>query len=371
MYPFAVIARQIGARSETFIRRHMEDILPSKTVVVTSYVSEPFGGHWSVDCPILQVREPLQHNRGLKDVIRTSATQFAVQSFLKKHKVQVILGEFLHYSCSFFKLSQQLRIPFFAHAHGKDVSELLRDPYWQREYLHYKQAAGVITVSQASRARLLELGLEPDKVHVIPCGVDVPDEPFKRSENEIIRCLAVGRMVPKKAPILLLEAFRRAVQECPNLRLDYIGTGEMLPAVRQFIQGLDLVDKVTLHGGLPSEVVQQYMRKADIFLQHSIIDPDSGDEEGLPVSILESMACALPVVSTKHAGIPEAVSDQKTGFLVSEGDCFNMAQKIVLLGQDADLRSKMGFASWQRAKELFTWERERNSLLQVMGLTTH
>ena len=367
--PLAIAAPQIGARSETFIRRHMEDILPGKTVVVTHNVSGSYAGHWSVDCPVL-VCNPSQLRGGRKEAVRLSVAKFAVQRFLKKHKVQVILGEYLNYSFSFFQIALKLGIPYFAHAHGKDISELLRDPYWQREYLHYKQAAGVITMSQASRARLLELGLEADKVHVIPYGVDVPDEPLKRSENEIIRCLAVGRMVPKKAPILLLEAFRQAVQVCPNLRLDYIGTGDLLPAVRQFIQAFNLADKVTLHGGQPSEVVQQFMRETDIFLQHSMTDPDTGDEEGLPVSILEAMACALPVVSTKHAGIPEAVLDQKTGFLVNEGDCLNMSQKILLLAQDVDLRSKMGFAGWQRAKELFTWERERNSLLKVMRLTT-
>ncbi|MBD2213613.1 glycosyltransferase family 4 protein [Nostoc linckia FACHB-104] len=366
----AVVARQIGARSETFVKRHIEDILPGKTVVMTSYISGSDLGHWSVDCPILKVYDLSKRDAIIKRIVRKSTAKFAIQDFLKKHKVQVILGEFLNYSCNFFQISQDLGIPFFAHAHGKDVSEMLRDPYWQKEYLHYKKAAGIITVNQVSRARLINLGLEPDKVHVIPCGVDVPDEPLKRTEKEVIHCLAVGRMVPKKAPILLLEAFQQAAQIFPNLRLDYIGTGEMLPMVQQFITGLDLGDKVTLHGGQPSEIVQQYMKKADIFLQHSIVDPHSGDEEGLPVSILEAMAYALPVVSTKHAGIPEAVLDQKSGFLVSEGDCLEMGQKIVLLAQDADLRAQMGVAAWQRAKELFTWERERNSLLQVMGLNT-
>lgn len=365
----AVIARQIGARSETFIKRHMEDILPGKTVVITSYVSGFDAGYWNVNCPVLKVYDLSERGGGIKRVVRASTAKFAVQNFLKMHKVEVILGEFLHYSCNFFQISQELGIPFFAHAHGKDVSELLRDPYWQKEYLHYKKAAGIITINQVSRSRLIDLGLDPQKIHIIPSGVDVPTEPLKRSEKEIIRCLAVGRMVPKKGPILLLEAFRKAVKVYPNLRLDYIGTGDMLPAVRQFIQGLDLTNKVTLHGGQPHEFVQEYMKKADIFLQHSIVDPDSGDEEGLPVSILEAMAYALPVVSTIHAGIPEAVLDEKTGFLVSEGDCLSMAQKIIILAQDADLRSKMGFAGWQRAQELFTWERERDSLLQVMGLT--
>ena len=60
------------------------------------------------------------------------------------------------------------------------------------------------------------------------------------------------------------------------------------------------------------------MKKAHIFLQHSVTCPITGDEEGVPVAILEAMASGLPVVSTFHAGIPEAVVDGKTGFLVSE-----------------------------------------------------
>lgn len=164
-----------------------------------------------------------------------------------------------------------------------------------------------------------------------------------------------------------MEAFRQAVNVYPDLRLDYIGTGDLLPAVRQFIHEFSLSDKVTLHGSQPNETVQQLMRESDIFLQHSITAPD-GDEEGLPVAILEAMGNALPVVSTRHAGIPESVSDLITGFLVDERDCLKMAQRIVALAQHPELRTKMGFAGWQRAKENFTWEKEKNSLLQVMKL---
>lgn len=97
-------------------------------------------------------------------------------------------------------------------------------------------------------------------------------------------------------------------------------------------------------------------------------NPDTGDEEGLPVSILEAMSYGLPVISTRHAGIPEAVVEAETGFLVEEGDCYEMSNQIVTLAQSVDLRSKFGFAGWQRARALFTWERERERLLSVMGL---
>src|SRR5207247_4061449 len=122
------------------------------------------------------------------------------------------------------------------------------------------------------------------------------------------------------------------------------------------------------HGGQPNEVVQRLMRDADIFVQHSITDPDTGDAEGLPVSILEAMAHGLPVVSTRHAGIPEAVSDGVSGYLVDEGDTAGMAERIVALIRSADLRHRMGDAGWRRAKEDFSWERERSALLRILGL---
>jgi colanic acid/amylovoran biosynthesis glycosyltransferase len=80
------------------------------------------------------------------------------------------------------------------------------------------------------------------------------------------------------------------------------------------------------------------------------------------------MSHGIPVVATRHAGIPEAVVEAETGFLVDEGDCSSMAAQIVALAQNQELRVKFGFAGWQRAKALFTWERERDLLLKVMGL---
>lgn len=376
--PLAIIAPQVGAYSETFIRRHMQDLLPGGTVIVTNTVDGSYAGHWSVDCPILALNQVQWGglNQGMVHFLTRQlgwrsaedSVFLVVKQFLEKHKVQVILSEYLDFSVPFFQMSQKLGIRFFAHAHGGDVSVQLRNPKWQTEYLLYNQADGVITVSEASRQKLITLGLEASRVHVIPCGVDVPEKPVVKTEREMIRCLAVGRMVSKKAPILLLDAFRRAVAVCPNLRLDYVGTGLLLPAIRQFIKAFNLVDKVRLHGGQSHNVVCQLMEAADIFLQHSMTDPDTGDQEGLPVAILEAMGYSLPVVSTRHAGIPEAVVDRETGFIVDEGDSVDMAQKIVLFVQDFDLRVQMGLAGWQRARELFSWKQEKGKLLEIMNL---
>ncbi|MCS6814496.1 MAG: glycosyltransferase family 4 protein [Cyanobacteria bacterium] len=381
--PLAIFVRRVGIVSETFIQRHIEQLLPDQVVVVALDDStDQGGGHWTVDAPTLVLshvqagfRVRLAHK--LRTWLRLPSTLMnplaiqtrAIRQFLTHHQVQVILAEYLDLFLDWLPLAQDLGIRFFAHAHGYDVTQQLRAPHWQRAYLRYNQADGVVTMSQVSRHRLIALGLNPNKVHAVPYGVEVPSQPPRRPTQETVRCLAVGRMVPKKSPICLLDAFRRAVAVYPALRLDYVGTGALFPAARDFVAVMGLADFVTFHDKQPNSVVQALMQSADIFVQHSKTDPATGDEEGLPVAILEAMAAGLPIVATHHAGIPEEVVEGETGFLVPEGDTIAMAERIVTLAQDAELRHTLGQAGWQRALDMFTWEQERKSLLELMGLS--
>jgi glycosyltransferase involved in cell wall biosynthesis len=376
----AVIAPHVGAPSETFIRRHMTDLLPGRTVVVAETARPPIAGHWSVNSPTLILDEAIRSgawsNKVGRAVIRLVGGRRvqtrAAERFLRQHRVEVILGEYLDLSLPWLDVAQSLGARFFGHAHGYDVSRSLRDPAWRSAYLRYNDADGVITVSRTSRQRLVELGLDAAKVHSVPCGVDVPAEPpaRRRLGHESIRCVAVGRFVAKKAPILALDAFRRAAEALPTLRLDYVGGGELFAAARQFVHAFSLESRVTLHGVQPSETVARLLADADVFLQHSMTDPETGDEEGLPVAILEAMAQAVPVVSTRHAAIPEAVVDSVTGYLVDEGDSGAMSERLVALGRDPTLRLSLGQAGWLRAKRSFSWEVERARLLEILGFSS-
>ena len=93
----------------------------------------------------------------------------------------------------------------------------------------------------------------------------------------------------------------------------------MLDACRKLAVELGLGNAITFHGALPHEDVAERMARAQVFLQHSMTAA-SGDAEGVPTAIQEAMACGMVVISTRHAGIPEIVTDGLTGFLVDEGD---------------------------------------------------
>jgi glycosyltransferase involved in cell wall biosynthesis len=111
--------------------------------------------------------------------------------------------------------------------------------------------------------------------------------------------------------------------------------------------------------------VAEEMRRARAFLQHSIRASD-GDSEGTPVAILEAQASGLPVIATRHAGIPDVVLDGRTGFLVAEGDVNGMAEKIARLGEDAGLAAELGVEGRSHVLERFTMERSVASLWRII-----
>lgn len=375
-YPLAIMAPGIGIKSETFIRRHMVDLLPGKTVAVASTLSSRFAGGWTVDCPTLVQDSALQEWRDKHECPAESLADEQVQGkligdFFSQHKVEAALVEYLDWGIRWMDSVLPTGVRYYAHAHGYDISWRWRDESWRKAYKQLDKCDGVITMSQVSKDRIASCGVSREKIHVIPYGVQVPDRPIERVAGERVRCLAVGRMVSKKAPILLLDAFRRALELEPDLVLDYVGGGDLMPAVLHYIQAFGLEDKVVVHGIRDHDFVLSKMMEADLFVQHSVVDPVNGDEEGLPVAILEAMAHALPVLATRHAGIPEAVDEGRTGVLVDEGDVDRMAQKLALLARNESLRTQMGRAGWQTARDSFTWDKERRALLEVVGFGDH
>jgi colanic acid/amylovoran biosynthesis glycosyltransferase len=143
------------------------------------------------------------------------------------------------------------------------------------------------------------------------------------------------------------------------LTLDFVGGGALYPAALQFVAGCGLKDRVRLHGAASEAEKHRLLAECGVFVQHSMTDPETGDEEGLPAAIQEAMANALAVVSTRHAGIPEAVLEGETGLLCDEGDVRGMAASLLAAPERA---SQFGAAGYRRAAASYGWEHERARL---------
>lgn len=217
-------------------------------------------------------------------------------------------------------------------------------------------------------------------------------EDFRKGGNsnhdndEII--LFVGRVSPEKGVHILLDAFRDVLAQRPQARLDIVGSPSVVPFdyVVQVSDDEDVIklgsfyrgkirkrdhyggylDKqlssaewkqVNKVGGVPHQGIVDYYRKADVFAFTSVWDEPFG------IPMVEAMACGLPVVAAKGGAVPEIVENGKTGIWVERGNSTELADAILRLLEDDELRKSMGKEGRERASELFTWDLTAAKLL--------
>ncbi len=176
-----------------------------------------------------------------------------------------------------------------------------------------------------------------DKVQVVHCGLDLgrwdtpaplPDGPF--------HMVAVGRFAEQKGFGLLIRAFAQAWQRNPELRLSLVGDGELRPQIEAMIAAAGMGGAVRLLGWQDESGVRAAMTAA-----HALVTPSFA--EGLPVVIMEAMACARPIIATYIAGIPELVRPGHEGWLVPAGDAGALAETmLVAAASDRETLCRLG-----------------------------
>jgi glycosyltransferase involved in cell wall biosynthesis len=257
---------------------------------------------------------------------------------------------------------RELNVPLVVHFHGFDAhANSVIDEFGARYRKMFAQASAIIAVSRPMVRQLASLGAPDDKIHYIPYGVDCEQffvgQPNRRSPI----LLAVGRFVDKKAPHLTLAAFRAAHELHPELKLRMIGEGPLLDVCQDLARLWKLDEAVTFLGAQPHHLIQEEMSRAYCFVQHSVV-ARSGDSEGMPVAIIEAGACGLPVIATRHAGIPEVVIEGETGLLVDEGDVAEMTKQMCRVAAQPELAARLGTAARQRIKEQFRMDQSIDRL---------
>ncbi len=376
----AVVVPHYGQSTETFIRRYCLELCPEQTVLVHFYHG---AGQWQINGPVYclpqatfgsirvwQLFRGFQKVCGIQSFFGDPFTSHSLATFLQKHKVTCVFSQYLVAGWNVHATVKRLGLRHVVRGHGFDVSADLNDPQKCRRYRQLSDADAIVVPSPFQVERLRRIGLHGPNIISVPYGVDLPaDTGLKlqriESPGAPLQVLAVGRMVAKKAPLLSVKAFLEAAASYPEMTLTFIGTGPLEPLVRDYINRHDKSGRIHLLGARSHAEVLKAMSSADIFMQHSVTDPDSGDQEGAPVAILEAMAYGIPIVSTRHSGIPYLVEHEKCGLLCEEGDIALMASSLVRLARSVDLRRSMGFAARKRAEAL-SWQQERQALFNLL-----
>ncbi len=199
-------------------------------------------------------------------------------------------------------------------------------------------------ISNRWERKLIELGCSRNKIEVHRMGIDLDKIKTIKKETYHDRCLrilSVARLVDKKGLAYGIKAFSKVIENFRDIEYLIIGGGPLKDELQSLINRLGLNENVKLVGEMKQEEIFDNMNRSDIFLAPSVTSK-TGDQEGIPVVIMEAMAHELPVVSTYHSGIPELVIDNKTGFLVDERDVKGLAEKIIFLISNPDVLARFG-----------------------------
>jgi glycosyltransferase involved in cell wall biosynthesis len=188
---------------------------------------------------------------------------------------------------------------------------------------------------------LVTLGAAPDTVHVVHVGTRTDEYDYQLPTGPLHEWLSVGRLVEKKGFADCLRAFRAYRQQVPNATLDVVGDGAQMDKLRALVDGSDLESAVRLLGRRPHSDVLDRMADADAFVLCSK-EARNGDREGIPTVLMEAQAIGLPVVATRHSGIPEVIPETNHDLLAPEGDIDAIADRLLRLSglSDAELRSR-------------------------------
>jgi len=163
------------------------------------------------------------------------------------------------------------------------------------------------------------------------------------------------RLIPKKGVATSLRAFAIFKKDYPNAEFFIPGKGPLQAELEMLAGGLGIARDVHFVGFLSQPKLHELYANAHLFLHPSEISPNQ-DQEGVPNSVLEAMATGLPVVATRHGGIPEAVDHGRTGFLVAEEDHVALANAMQLIASSPVLLQEMGARAHVTVKERFEQE---------------
>ncbi|MGD9089008.1 MAG: glycosyltransferase family 4 protein, partial [Desulfobacterales bacterium] len=256
-------------------------------------------------------------------------------------------------------------LPFSLTAHAKDI--YTSDPRQLREKMAL--AKFVITCTEYNRRYLKTLANDTRcPVYRVYHGIDtelfsqIADHSAKAKKP--FQLLTVARLIAKKGLPTVYQALKILKDKGIAFEHTLIGDGEDRPKILALIKELDLAAHTRWFGTQPHEVVQQHYRRAHLFVLGCEVAPN-GDRDGIPNVLFESMAMGVPVVATNVSAIPELVQSGTTGLLVDPGSPQKMAEAMLRMLTDADLRSRMIPAAQQRVARDFDNKKLINELAAV------
>jgi len=220
----------------------------------------------------------------------------------------------------------------------------------------FKYSDLILVLSKKMRETILPFNQNNVNILVHQLAVDLgklPPLPEKR-KNQVV---FVGRLVEKKDILTALKVFKMTLEKVGEWKFVICGNGPFMGEACQYVQDHQLEHWVEFKGLVSHLVVLQVMSESKIFFLPSKTASD-GDSEGTPTVIMEAQCLGLPVVSTRHAGIPEILKEGETGLLSREKDIQNLAKNlnhIIQAPKELERMGKNAFEFGRASFDLVKW----------------
>ena len=268
-----------------------------------------------------------------------------LDSLLERHGADLMHIYFGHTGVHLLPFIEQWDKPCVVSFHGADVAQKpeIKD-YPAKLRRLFKAVPLVFARSQSLVDRLVHLGCPPEKLRINRTGIPLNEFPFVDREpprDGKWRVVQACRLIPKKGVATSLRAFAIFKKDNPGAEFFIAGKGPLQSELEMLAGGLGILRDVHFVGFLPQPKLLELYASSHLFLHPSEISPNQ-DQEGVPNSVLEAMATGLPVVATRHGGIPEAVDHGRTGFLVAEEDHVGLANAMQLITSSPASLKQMG-----------------------------
>lgn len=292
---------------------------------------------------------------------------FGVRRLFNKNRIDVVHAHYGWNGIAILPFVKHFNIPLVVSFHGADASYSLKKEKYRKQLPDLFDYASFIILCSPYMLNNLPLRQHVDKVRIVPYGIDIDlfSPVHRQASKNKVKILHVGRIVSKKGVPDLIRVFAKLHNRFPFVELQVIGGGKQLEDCKELAISLGLGDQILFSGPKPNDVVLAALKHCDIFVLNSRTD-DQGDQEGLPNGLLEAMSCAKAVVSTYHAGIPDAIKDDVNGLLVNEKDNHQLFEALVRLMNDNELRDRLGKEARKTIVNSFSLAKMETDLCKVI-----
>jgi len=251
--------------------------------------------------------------------------------------------------------------------HGFDMSAYILSTNRNTYKKLFAKGDLFLPISEHWKIKLIKLGCDKEKIVVHHMGVNLEKFKYfdrKKKSGEPIKILTIGRLVEKKGYEYAIKAIKKIIVKYRNIEYIIIGDGPLENKLKKLVSESGIKKYIKFVGAAKQDEVLDFYKQAHIFMLPSIT-ASNGDQEGIPVVLMEAQATGLPVISTFHTGIPEVVVDGKAGFLVPEKNVNALIEKLEYLIENPELWPKMGRYGRKFIEENYDIRKLNQKLLKI------